>query len=450
MAQADRGLRPRPDRLGAEGLAARREPRRPRARPGATRAARPRRAGQRGLARRRDPPGGRDAGRRARRARAPRRAASCSSPSPGTATWRPCSSACAPEPKPRASPGRRPGASVTVRRRPDAPSRTCGRSATSGRPAPCGEVYARASRCASGWTPRRGRATRSSRTSAPSRGSRTGAAGTCSRSAWAWAPTTWSGRSASPRSLTGVDLTRPGDRAHARASRAHGLRSRLLVTDAEHLPFRDASFDLVYSWGVIHHSPDTPAAVREIARVLRPGGRARVMIYQHRSLVGRHALAALRAAGGPPLALAATRSTPGTWRARAPRPTLPAQARAMFAGLRRRCGCTSELSPGDLLLGRGRASGTAGCCSTRRAALYPRWAVRRLFAGCGLHLLIEASRPQRRKRPSRENDSGRERRRCSPSSSRACGAVTTGRTSLEAWRVPVDYYGDALVHARAR
>ncbi|NDA63997.1 MAG: methyltransferase domain-containing protein, partial [Chitinophagia bacterium] len=44
--------------------------------------------------------------------------------------------------------------------------------------------------------------------------------------------------------------------------------------------------DVVYSWGVIHHSPDTPKVVEEIFRVLKQGGEARIMIYHTRSIVG--------------------------------------------------------------------------------------------------------------------------------------------------------------------
>lgn len=91
---------------------------------------------------------------------------------------------------------------------------------------------------------------------------------------------------ASPRSLKGLDLT---DRAieHTRARfEAFGLRSELAVGNAESLVFADNSFDLVYSWGVIHHSPDTRRAAQEILRVLRPGGIARVMIYHRRCPVG--------------------------------------------------------------------------------------------------------------------------------------------------------------------
>jgi len=52
----------------------------------------------------------------------------------------------------------------------------------------------------------------------------------------------------------------------------HCLRSA--VGDVRHLPFCDASFDAVYSMGTIEHFDETERAVEEIARVLRPGGRA--------------------------------------------------------------------------------------------------------------------------------------------------------------------------------
>lgn len=64
-----------------------------------------------------------------------------------------------------------------------------------------------------------------------------------------------------------------------------GLRAELRRADAERLPFADASFDFVYSWEVIHHTPNVRAAAREIVRVVRPGGRVCVMIYHRHSLV---------------------------------------------------------------------------------------------------------------------------------------------------------------------
>jgi SAM-dependent methyltransferase len=84
--------------------------------------------------------------------------------------------------------------------------------------------------------------------------------------------------------VTDVDLS-SGHLAHARRNfSARGLDGRFVMGDAETLPFEGACFDLVYSNGVIHHSPNTQRIVHEIHRVLRPGGRAIVMVYALRSL----------------------------------------------------------------------------------------------------------------------------------------------------------------------
>jgi ubiquinone/menaquinone biosynthesis C-methylase UbiE len=50
-------------------------------------------------------------------------------------------------------------------------------------------------------------------------------------------------------------------------------------SDAENLPFDDNTFDIVYSNGVLHHTPDTEKAVRDVYRVLKPGGQAVIMLY---------------------------------------------------------------------------------------------------------------------------------------------------------------------------
>ena len=49
------------------------------------------------------------------------------------------------------------------------------------------------------------------------------------------------------------------------------------VASIYELPFADASFDYVYSWGVLHHSPDLARSITELMRVLRPGGGFGVM-----------------------------------------------------------------------------------------------------------------------------------------------------------------------------
>lgn len=64
-----------------------------------------------------------------------------------------------------------------------------------------------------------------------------------------------------------------------------GAKARLFVADAENLPFKDNTFDFIYSWGVLHHTPNYQKAIREIHRVLKPDGKFCVMIYNKRSLV---------------------------------------------------------------------------------------------------------------------------------------------------------------------
>jgi SAM-dependent methyltransferase len=83
--------------------------------------------------------------------------------------------------------------------------------------------------------------------------------------------------------VTSVDLTEHAIRLTTRWLELEGLTGSARQADAEELPFADESFDLVYSWGVLHHTPRPPAAIGEVRRVLRPGGEARVMLYARRS-----------------------------------------------------------------------------------------------------------------------------------------------------------------------
>ena len=83
--------------------------------------------------------------------------------------------------------------------------------------------------------------------------------------------------------VTGVDLTGRSIEISRRHLELYGQRGDFAITDGEKLPFKTESFDVVYSNGVLHHTPDTAGAVRELYRVLRRGGRARVMLYHRRS-----------------------------------------------------------------------------------------------------------------------------------------------------------------------
>lgn len=191
--------------------------------------------------------------------------------------------------------------------------------------------------------------------------------------------------------LTGIDLTARAVEFTRERFSALGLSSDLRQGDAEHLDFPDDTFDLVYSWGVLHHSPDTPRAVNEVFRVLKPGGVARVMIYHTNSLVG--VMLWLRfglATGRPWMSLAEVYAkhleSPGT------KAYSIEQARRLFhryvdVEIR------TELTHGDLL------SSDAGQRHPGRVLamarlFWPRWLLRRVCAKNGLFMLIEGTKPK--------------------------------------------------------
>lgn len=84
----------------------------------------------------------------------------------------------------------------------------------------------------------------------------------------------------------GVDFSEQSAKLAEKNFALHGYNAKILVADAESLPFADNSFDFIYSWGVIHHTPRPELAISEIWRVLKPGGQFCIMIYNKYSLVG--------------------------------------------------------------------------------------------------------------------------------------------------------------------
>jgi SAM-dependent methyltransferase len=84
--------------------------------------------------------------------------------------------------------------------------------------------------------------------------------------------------------VTAIDLTPTAVELTKRRLELAGLEADVREADAERLPFADASFDYVWSWGVIHHSHDTDQVISEIARVLRPGGHFAFMVYHRNSI----------------------------------------------------------------------------------------------------------------------------------------------------------------------
>ena len=185
--------------------------------------------------------------------------------------------------------------------------------------------------------------------------------------------------------LAGIDLTQRAVEFTRTRLALFGLKSDLRVADAEKLPFADSAFDAIYYWGVIHHSPDTPAAAREIYRVLRPGGFAKVMIYHKYSLVGcmlwlRYGLGALRPWRSLDYIYAHYLESPGT------KAYGRDEARRMFSSFSE-FRLETPLGHGDLLTSQaGQRHG--GFVLTLARRLWPRWLIRRFLRKQGLGMLI--------------------------------------------------------------
>jgi ubiquinone/menaquinone biosynthesis C-methylase UbiE len=79
--------------------------------------------------------------------------------------------------------------------------------------------------------------------------------------------------------VVGADLSLAVLSARANLAR-HAPRALVAQADLFHLPFKAESFDVVYSIGVLHHTPSTRDALRAIARFVKPGGVLAAAVYE--------------------------------------------------------------------------------------------------------------------------------------------------------------------------
>src|SRR5213593_961216 len=205
---------------------------------------------------------------------------------------------------------------------------------------------------------------------------------------------------------TGIDLSAISiERAKRRCVLA-GYEPDLRVADAERLPFAADTFDVVYSYGVMHHTPQPAQCLAEAWRVLKPGGEARIMLYHHPSLTGM--MLWLRY---------------GAWRGKSMRRTVfdhlespetktytKAEGRALMQGFEsvdiqqgfesvdiqqgfESVDIQQVFSPGDLLLNAPSARFQSAVCRLAWK-LYPRFLVRKFSGPWGLFLLISGRKPR--------------------------------------------------------
>lgn len=85
-------------------------------------------------------------------------------------------------------------------------------------------------------------------------------------------------------SITAIDLTNEAIRLSRKRFKMYDFQANLIIGDAEVLPFQSNEFDVVYSFGVLHHTPNTEKSIQEIRRVLKKGGYAYIMLYNKMSL----------------------------------------------------------------------------------------------------------------------------------------------------------------------
>jgi len=96
----------------------------------------------------------------------------------------------------------------------------------------------------------------------------------------------------------GIDLTEESVRRVKERFRLFDRKyADVRVGNATQIPYADATFDIVYSHGVIHHSPEIEKIVSEIHRVLKPGGQAVIMLYHKNSFNYYFSIGLLRRMG---------------------------------------------------------------------------------------------------------------------------------------------------------
>jgi ubiquinone/menaquinone biosynthesis C-methylase UbiE len=189
--------------------------------------------------------------------------------------------------------------------------------------------------------------------------------------------------------LFGADLTQRAVEHTKRRFDLLGLTTRLQVADAENLPFQDNIFDLVYSWGVLMCTPDTQKAIKEVYRILKPGGTAKIMIYHKYSMVGymlwlRYAL--LRGRPLTPLLDIYMRNleSPGT------KAYSVEEARKLFLDFEIES-INTFLTHGDLLTS-GAGQRHQGFLLTLARWVWPRWLIRFFLPRYGLFMTIKAQK----------------------------------------------------------
>ncbi|MCK4753241.1 MAG: methyltransferase domain-containing protein [Planctomycetes bacterium] len=193
---------------------------------------------------------------------------------------------------------------------------------------------------------------------------------------------------------TGIDLTEAAIELTKQRLDQQGFAEyayRLTVGDAESLEFENESFDIVYSYGVLHHTPDTERAFGEACRVLKKGGVFKAMVYHVPSVTGwilwlRYCLFTGRFFKSPRWAIYRHLESQGTKSYTIPEMRLLLEKKG-FVNVK----LYTKLGFGDLLLNK-----PSKKYQSRFYSLiwkfYPRWLVKLFGDKYGLFLFVEANK----------------------------------------------------------
>jgi ubiquinone/menaquinone biosynthesis C-methylase UbiE len=194
---------------------------------------------------------------------------------------------------------------------------------------------------------------------------------------------------------TGIDLTESAialTRERLELSQVPSNSYELRVADAENLPFEDQKFDIIYSWGVLHHTPNTELAFKEVFRILKPGGILKAMIYHIPSWTGwmlwvQHALLKAKLFQPVKQVIFNHLESPGT------KAYTVAEARRMLMSIGfEQISISTKLGSGDLLMIKPSLKYQSAIFRLIWK-LYPRWLVKMMGDRFGMCLMIEATRP---------------------------------------------------------